>query len=46
MPDLAESTNVIGFMEDFEGDEGTGWHNRDTNPIGAFLLMAITDAVL
>ncbi len=41
--DLAESTNVIGFMEDFEGDEGTGWYNRDYNPIGAFLPMAITE---
>ena len=27
--DLAESTNIAGFMQDFEGVKGTGWYVTD-----------------
>ncbi len=41
--DLAESTNIAGFMKDFGGDKGTGWYHRDNNPTGALLPQQITE---
>ena len=41
--DLAESTNIAGFMKDFEGKKGTGWYQRDKNPSGALLPQQITE---
>jgi len=41
--DLAESTNISGFMKGFEGVEGWGWYQRDTNPTGTLLPQQITE---
>ncbi len=41
--DLAESTNIAGFMKGFEDVEGWGWYQRDTNPRGALLPQQITE---
>ena len=41
--DLAESTNIAGFMKDYEGMEGWGWYQRDTNPRGTLLPQQITE---
>ncbi|HEV8229400.1 MAG TPA: transketolase [Candidatus Limnocylindria bacterium] len=41
--DLAESTNIAGFMKGFEDVEGWGWYQRDTNPHGALLPQQITE---
>lgn len=41
--DLAGSTNIAGFMEDFEGKKGTGWYDRDKNTGGALLPQMITE---
>ncbi len=41
--DLAESTNLAGFMKEFEGNPGWGWYNRDTNPRGVLLPQQITE---
>ena len=41
--DLAESTNIAGFMKGFEGIEGWGWYQRDTNPGGTLLPQQITE---
>ncbi|HEX5451355.1 MAG TPA: hypothetical protein VFW86_03115, partial [Candidatus Limnocylindrales bacterium] len=41
--DLAESTNIAGFAEGFEGREGWGWYERNTNPEGALLPTEITE---
>ncbi|MCA8968552.1 MAG: transketolase [Planctomycetes bacterium] len=41
--DLAESTNIAGFMKPFEGHGGTGWYQRDENPTGALLPQQITE---
>jgi len=41
--DLAGSTNIAGFMEDFNGQKGTGWYDRDNNPTGALLPQMITE---
>ena len=41
--DLAESTNIAGFMKDFGGRKGTGWYERDSNTIGALLPQQITE---
>ena len=41
--DLAESTNIAGFMKGFEGVEGWGWYQRDTNPGGTLLPQQITE---
>ena len=30
--DLAESTNIAGFGQDFDGSPGTGWYERTENP--------------
>ena len=32
--DLAESTNIAGFGQDFNGSPGTGWYDRNSNPYG------------
>jgi transketolase len=41
--DLAESTNIAGFAQDFDGSPGTGWYERDANPFGALLPTEITE---
>jgi len=41
--DLAESTNIAGFMKGFEGVDGWGWYQRDTNPTGTLLPQQITE---
>jgi transketolase len=41
--DLAESTNIAGFMKDFEGKKGAGWYDREENPHGALLPQQITE---
>ena len=41
--DLAESTNLAGFAEDFGDLPGFGWYERDANPGGALLPTEITE---
>ena len=41
--DLAESTNIAGFGQDFDGSPGTGWYERTHNPTGALLPTEITE---
>ena len=41
--DLAESTNISGFAEDFGDLPGFGWYERDENPTGALLPTEITE---
>ncbi len=41
--DLAESTNIAGFGQDFGGLPGTGWYERSSNPFGALLPTEITE---
>ena len=41
--DLAESTNISGFAEDFGDLSGFGWYERDGNPTGALLPTEITE---
>lgn len=41
--DLAESTNIAGFMKGFGDMEGWGWYERDTNPRGTLLPQQITE---
>jgi transketolase len=41
--DLAESTNIAGFGQDFDGALGTGWYERSSNPTGALLPTEITE---
>jgi transketolase len=41
--DLAESTNLAGFMKDYDGMPGWGWYQRDKNPRGALLPQQITE---
>jgi transketolase len=41
--DLAESTNIAGFMKDFEGTPGWGWYKRGENETGALLPQQITE---
>jgi transketolase len=41
--DLAESTNIAGFMKGFGEAEGWGWYQRDTNIHGALLPQQITE---
>ena len=41
--DLAESTNIAGFMKGFDDVEGWGWYQRDTNPRGTLLPQQITE---
>ena len=41
--DLAESTNLAGFGHGFDGLDGGGWYERDTNPTGPLLPTEITE---
>ena len=41
--DLAESTNIAGFMKDFGESKGNGWFERDENPAGSLLPQQITE---
>ncbi len=41
--DLAESTNIAGFGQDWDGSPGTGWYERSSNPFGALLPTEITE---
>src|SRR6202050_2627933 len=41
--DLAESTNIAGFGQDWDGTPGTGWYERSVNPYGALLPTEITE---
>ncbi len=41
--DLAESTNIAGFGQAFDGSPGTGWYERTENPHGALLPTEITE---
>lgn len=41
--DLAESTNIAGFMKGHGGAEGYGWYDRKTNPEGVLLPQMITE---
>ncbi|ANM32442.1 transketolase [Acidobacteria bacterium Mor1] len=42
--DLAESTNIAGFMKPFDDSvEGWGWYQRDKNPRGTLLPQQITE---
>jgi transketolase len=41
--DLAESTNIAGFMKGFGDVEGWGWYQRDTNVHGSLLPQQITE---
>jgi transketolase len=41
--DLAESTNIAGFGQDFGGMPGTGWYERTANTAGALLPTEITE---
>jgi len=41
--DLADSTNIAGFARGFEGEDGWGWYQRDSNPYGALLPQQITE---
>ncbi|MGH3188939.1 MAG: hypothetical protein ACRDOU_21200 [Streptosporangiaceae bacterium] len=41
--DLAESTNIAGFGQDWDGSPGTGWYERSANPFGALLPTEITE---
>jgi transketolase len=41
--DLAESTNIVGFSQDFGDLPGYGWYDRNTNPTGTLLPTEITE---
>ena len=41
--DLAESTNIAGFAQDFDGKQGWGWYHRKENPYGTLLPTEITE---
>ena len=41
--DLAESTNIAGFAKDWNGVQGFGVYNRETNPTGTLLPQEITE---
>jgi len=41
--DLAESTNIAGFMKGFDDVEGWGWYERERNPRGTLLPQQITE---
>ena len=41
--DLAESTNIAGFGQDYGGLPGTGWYERVENPTGALPPTEITE---
>ena len=41
--DLAGSTNIAGFGDDFGDMKNTGWYNRESNPDGVILPQGITE---
>jgi len=41
--DLAGSTNISGFGDDFGDMKNTGWYDRDKNPDGIILPQGITE---
>ncbi|MDZ4773447.1 MAG: transketolase [Planctomycetota bacterium] len=41
--DLAESTSIIGFAQDWKGAKGFGWYERNKSPGGALLPQQITE---
>lgn len=41
--DLAESTNIAGFMKGWDDVEGWGWYQREKNPRGTLLPQQITE---
>jgi transketolase len=41
--DLAESTNIAGFMKGWDDVEGWGWYKRDKNLEGTLLPQEITE---
>jgi transketolase len=41
--DLAESTSIIGFAQDWKGTKGFGWYERNKNPGGSLLPQQITE---
>lgn len=41
--DLADSTNIAGFAQDFDGAPGWGVYDRNHNPSGALLPQEITE---
>jgi len=41
--DLAGSTNISGFGDDYGDMKNSGWYNRETNPDGVILPQAITE---
>jgi transketolase len=41
--DLAGSTNIAGFGEDYGEMKNKGWYNRDTRPDGVILPQGITE---
>ena len=41
--DLAESTSIAGFAQDWKGTKGFGWYERNKSPGGALLPQQITE---
>ncbi|MFO7654280.1 MAG: transketolase [Candidatus Krumholzibacteriia bacterium] len=41
--DLAGSTNIIGFGEEYDGRKNTGWYDPRENPDGVVLKQGITE---
>jgi len=41
--DLAESTNIAGFSQGYDGKEGLGMYNKEKNPKGTLLPQGITE---
>ncbi len=41
--DLADSTSIVGFAQDFKGTKGFGWYERNKNPGGSLLPQQITE---
>jgi len=41
--DLAESTSIFGFAQDFGASKGFGWYERNKNPGGSLLPQQITE---
>ncbi len=41
--DLAGSTNIAGFAHDYDGVQGWGWYERESNPRGTLLPQEITE---
>ncbi len=41
--DLADSTNISGFADEWQGEPGFGWYERDRSPEGCLLPQQITE---